>query len=425
MNQKNFDQFSDAELLSRYASGMDEGAFAELVRRHGAMVRTASRRVLRNEQDAADAYQAAFIALANSADRVRWDESAAGWLHETTVRCAKAMGKMNAIWNRNTRLERAAEEPPRSAEEVEELQQAVHLALERVPRKYSAPVVLCDLEGLTRREAAERTKTPVSTVHSRLERGRELLRAQLLRRGFQYSASGIAAYSLVSGEVGAAEAASMAKTVSAVRLRRTEATETAKSAQAARVALRGGLLTPPSWALGVGIVSAIALGAATLMPRAPAESPNLIRQEFSPADVVEGRLTGWEAFNTEFTFTSDEQGRLVVQADGEGGLGMSRILSGDVAVELQFEFLGPSDIGLVLHGRETSPGGNHDNGYYARLWADGKLGHNCVQECGKFRPHRCIRRASQTGGAHCRRHRQGGCDAASVLRRLPQRLAVV
>src|SRR5262249_59412873 len=50
--------FTDGDLLERFASHRDEAAFAELLRRHGAMVLSVCRSLLRQTQDAEDAFQA-------------------------------------------------------------------------------------------------------------------------------------------------------------------------------------------------------------------------------------------------------------------------------------------------------------------------------------------------------------------------------
>ncbi len=66
----------DAELLRLYAVEKDEVAFELLVRRHADTVWTACRRILRNDADAEDAFQATFLALAKKAGTVRESQHA-------------------------------------------------------------------------------------------------------------------------------------------------------------------------------------------------------------------------------------------------------------------------------------------------------------------------------------------------------------
>jgi hypothetical protein len=81
-------QTSDIELLRAFLTHEDHEAFAILVKRHGPMVLAVARRVLGNHHDAEDAFQAAFIHLAQNANSIRKHESVGCWLHGVVYRMA-------------------------------------------------------------------------------------------------------------------------------------------------------------------------------------------------------------------------------------------------------------------------------------------------------------------------------------------------
>jgi RNA polymerase sigma factor (sigma-70 family) len=184
---------TDSELLERFASGRDESAFTEVLRRHGPMVLAVCRRVLGAGPDAEDAFQAVFLVLARRAGSVRWQSSVAGWLHAvawrvaTKARAAEAHRRARLREALGVRTMRNDASPARDELEI------IHEEIQRLPEKYRLPAVLCLLESRSPSEAARELGWPVGTVKGQLARAKERLRARLTRRGLALSVAALAA----------------------------------------------------------------------------------------------------------------------------------------------------------------------------------------------------------------------------------------
>jgi RNA polymerase sigma factor (sigma-70 family) len=183
----------DAALVARYAAVRDEEAFRELVRRHGPMVLCTCARMLRHRHDAEDAFQAVFLVLAAKRRALRHVRSLGGWLHSVAIRVSYGMLRSNR--RRELRLAAISNEHPEAEEDgrVRELEEVLDEELAALPAKYREALILCDLEGHTREEAARQLNTSGSAIAKRVTRGRTLLRDRLVRRGVTFGASGLAA----------------------------------------------------------------------------------------------------------------------------------------------------------------------------------------------------------------------------------------
>src|SRR5262249_55050979 len=149
------DALPDAELLERFVRRHEEAAFAALVKRHGPMVLSVCRRVLRHSQDAEDAFQATFLVLAEKDHRLRRPELLANWLSGGPYR--PALHARQRAARRNERERGAAKMIALDGDlgsEPRELRRVLDEELHRLPEKYRAPLVLCYLEGKTNEEAA-------------------------------------------------------------------------------------------------------------------------------------------------------------------------------------------------------------------------------------------------------------------------------
>src|SRR5437763_1599593 len=87
---------SDGELLDWFLTDRGEAAIEELLRRHGPMVLSVCRRILRHAHDAEDAFQATFLILVRKATSIHKRDVLGAWLYGVAYRVALRVKTMNA-----------------------------------------------------------------------------------------------------------------------------------------------------------------------------------------------------------------------------------------------------------------------------------------------------------------------------------------
>jgi RNA polymerase sigma factor (sigma-70 family) len=193
------DEQGDGPLLEKFIAGRDESAFAAILQRHGPLVLGVCRQVLRDSQEAEDAFQATFLVLAQKARSIRKHESLVGWLYRVALNISR-QARRRAAKHRIAEtqavvmFQASQQSQPGPVDEaaLREWHSLIHDEVDRLPKKYRLPVILCYLEGNTHEEAARQLGWPLGSVKGRLGRARDLLHTRLTRRGLVLSSGGLA-----------------------------------------------------------------------------------------------------------------------------------------------------------------------------------------------------------------------------------------
>ncbi len=273
---------TDGQLLERFATDGPEQAelaFSAIVERHEAMVWRVCLAILRNQHEAEDAFQATFLVLARKARSLWVRDSLGPWLHQVACRTASCL-RTTIIRRRKHEQQSAAKSATRfvevGTERDPDRDAAIHEEINRLPGKYRAPVVLCDLEGRTHQEAARFLGWPIGTVKSRQSQGRGLIRHRLARRGLGLAVAGVAVESLGQNAFAAMPAGVLRSTVNAA-MTQSGRMLAASGASAHVLALSQGVLRAMLWTrvrlLAVAtVVLGIASGGALVYVRGAQES---------------------------------------------------------------------------------------------------------------------------------------------------------
>jgi RNA polymerase sigma factor (sigma-70 family) len=183
---------TDGQLLDRFLAQRDDASFESLIQRHGPMVLGVCRRVLRNEADAEDAFQATFLVLVRKAASIVPRGMVGNWLYGVAHNTARKAKVMNSKRRARERQAGTRPRPEARADDWQRLQAVLDDELSRLPEKYRAPIVLCELEGKSIKEAARRLGWVQGTLAGRLSRGRTLLARRVARHGLTISGLALA-----------------------------------------------------------------------------------------------------------------------------------------------------------------------------------------------------------------------------------------
>jgi RNA polymerase sigma-70 factor (ECF subfamily) len=182
---------TDAELASRVASG-EAAAFEALMRRHNRTMYRTARAILRDDAEAEDALQEAYLQAYRAIGAFRGDAKLSTWLARIVAN--EALGRVRKRARRagivplvpgaaETEIEEVADEnmdetPERSAQRSE-MRRLLEAQIDALPDDYRVVFVMRAVEELSVEETAETLGIPQATVRTRLFRARSLLREGL------------------------------------------------------------------------------------------------------------------------------------------------------------------------------------------------------------------------------------------------------
>lgn len=270
-------ELTDGELLERYLHGRDDDAFEALVERHGPMVLAVCRRVVGNLQDAEDAFQATFLVLVRKAASIRPRNKVGNWLHGVAYRAGL---KARTLSNRQKERERQMKKVPEATTIEtglwEDLIPLLDQEINALPEKFRLPIVLCDLEGKSRKEAARHLNWPEGTVAGRLAQARTMLAKRLVKRGLPISGGVLAALFAQKAAEAAVPAALSISTVKAASfaLLATGGAATGKVAAIADGVLKTMLISKLKASVLVVLAMAMLVLGGTFLAQVVAESTN-------------------------------------------------------------------------------------------------------------------------------------------------------
>lgn len=177
----------EMELVRKSCQG-DQDAFAVLVRSHQRRAFILAFRMLNDSEEAAESVQEAFLSAWQGLHTFRGEARFSTWLYRVVYHCCLRVLEQR---RRNSRdLDAATAQAEHQAvlasgQEVpalvadRERQNTIQQAIQELPGKYRAVLILRHLQELTYEEIAQALSLPVGTIKTHLFRARNLLKERL------------------------------------------------------------------------------------------------------------------------------------------------------------------------------------------------------------------------------------------------------
>lgn len=166
------DSLAEKKWLTALAKG-DPNALGGIYEMYGERIFRYTYRMLGNRSDAEDATAETFLRVLRRSAELRADGAFRTWLFRIARNLCIDKMRQHKL------MELPADAQYAGGEEKATLRITIQQALSDLPTEYREPLVLCDLEDMAAREAAEVLKISVPALKSRLYRGRRALRDKL------------------------------------------------------------------------------------------------------------------------------------------------------------------------------------------------------------------------------------------------------
>jgi RNA polymerase sigma-70 factor, ECF subfamily len=169
---------ADERALVLAAQRGEREAFSELVRTHERRAYAVARAIVVNHEDAEDAVQEAFLHAYRALHRFLPDQAFGAWLHRIVANAALDITRRRKVRDADELPETVAS-PFRDPAESSELRRRLKDALDSLPARQRAVIVLHDVEGYKHAEIGVTLGIPEGTARSDLHYARSHLREVL------------------------------------------------------------------------------------------------------------------------------------------------------------------------------------------------------------------------------------------------------